>query len=436
MTDHTDESRPAPEPAPQPSPAAPQVPHVPAYQPAAPVAPAWQPPMQTPAAPPAPPAPERPAKRFGWPAVVLAALLGGLIGAAAIGAAALLFVLPVRSDSSPEPGSPTVTTSTVSVDIADMEATWVEAVAQKATPSVVYIANEQQYRNPFSGSVTTDVASTGSGIIIRENGYIITNYHVIEGASNLVVTVGVKELDATVVGADPSTDLAVLKVDATGLPSAELGRSADLVVGQPVVAIGSPFGLQNTVTAGIISALGRSTVAESTSGITTYTSLIQTDAAINSGNSGGALVDAEGRIIGINTLISSTSGDNAGIGFAIPIDSAKQIAEEIIETGKASHPYMGVASATIDRSYAELYGLSVEAGALVQSVIQGSPAEVAGIQRGDVIVRIGDAVITSVEDVFTAVRSHSVGDTVEVIVARGQEEVTLSVTLAADTAAR
>src|SRR5690606_13718095 len=150
----------------------------------------------------------------------------------------------------------------------------------------------------------------------------------------------------------------------------------------------------------------------------TYTSLIQTDAAINPGNSGGALTDSRGRLIGINTLIQTTSGSSAGIGFAIPIDFAMQIAEELIATGRASHPFMGVGTATIDPSYAERYGLPVASGALVQSVTTGSPADTAGMERGDVIVSIGDATIKSVEDVFAAVRSHKVGETVDVEIVR------------------
>jgi len=248
------------------------------------------------------------------------------------------------------------------------------------------------------------------------------------------VTVGVEDLPARVIGTDPSSDLAVIKVEQTGLPVVEFGSSAHLKVGEPVVAIGSPFGLEKTVTTGIVSALGRSSVAQSTSGITAYTSLIQTDASINPGNSGGALADAEGRLIGINTLIQSTSGASAGIGFAIPVDFARSVAEEIIGTGRATHPFMGVGTVTIDANVAAQYSLAADAGVLVQSIAEGSPAESGGISVGDIIVRIADKKILSVEDVFTAIRSQKVGDTVDVLVVRADGEKTLRVTLGSDAA--
>jgi putative serine protease PepD len=368
--------------------------------------------------------------------VVLAAVVGGLVGAAAIGMAGLALYLPMRVDSNGTAVEETQSASPVPIAVGDLEATFAEVVARKVTPSVVNVAVEQQVRDFWTGTVSTEVAGNGSGVIIRAGGYILTNYHVIEGASGLIVTIGTDDLPATVVGTDPSSDLAVIKVDQTGLPAIDIGSSADLVVGSPVVAIGSPFGLEKTVTTGIISALGRSSMASGSSGITTYTSLIQTDAAINPGNSGGALTDAQGRLIGINTLIQTTSGSSAGIGFAIPVDFAMQIAEELISTGRASHPFMGVGTATIDPNYASRWGLPVTSGALVQSVTAGSPAEAAGMKRGDVIVAIGDAAIKSVEDVFAAVRSHKVGETVDVKVVRGEETLTLDVTLGSDASAR
>ncbi len=391
---------------------------------------------QTPAAPaptsPAPAAQEATRRRFGWLGVVIAALLGGLIGAAAIGAAGLALYLPARTSSTGSAVEGSQTPSPVNIAVRDTEATFAEAVAKKVTPSVVNVAVQQQVQDFFTGTVTTQVTGNGSGVIIRADGYILTNNHVVEGASGLIVTIGTEDLPAKVVGTDPSSDLAVIKVDRASLPAMEIGTSSDLVVGAPVVAIGSPFGLEKTVTTGIISALGRSSVASGSSGITTYTSLIQTDAAINPGNSGGALTDAQGLLIGINTLIQTTSGSSAGIGFAIPVDFAMQIAEELISTGHASHPFMGVGTATIDPNYAKQYGLPVTSGALVQSVTTGSPADKAGMKRGDVIVDISGTAIKSVEDVFTAVRSHKVGETVDVKVVRGKENLTLKVTLGSD----
>ena len=416
------------EPAPS-QPAEPGMPQYPApsanYPPAAPL----------PAAP-SPAVPEPARKRFGWLGVIVAAVLGGCIGAAAIGAVGLAFYSTERVDSNGAAAEETQTATLAPIVVGDMEATFAEAVAEKVTPSVVNVAVEQQVRDFWTGTVSTEVAGNGSGVIIRADGHILTNNHVIEGASGLIVTIGTEDLPATVVGTDPSSDLAVIKVNRTGLPAMEIGTSSDLVVGAPVVAIGSPFGLEKTVTTGIISALGRSSMASGSSGITTYTSLIQTDAAINPGNSGGALTDARGRLIGINTLIQTTSGSSAGIGFAIPVDFAMQIAEELISTGRASHPFMGVGTATIDPNYAQQYGLPVTSGALVQSVTTGSPAEAAGMKRGDVIVAIGDAAIKSVEDVFAAVRSHKVGETVDVKIVRGRERLTLEVTLGSDASAR
>lgn len=412
---------------PQPAePSAPQYPAPPVYQPPAAPAPTS----------PAPAAQQATRKRFGWLGVVLAALLGGLIGAAAIGAAGLALYLPTRTTSTGTAEEESQTASPVNISVSDTEATFAEAVAEKVTPSVVNVAVEQQVQDFWTGSVSTQVAGNGSGVIIRADGYILTNNHVVEGASGLIVTIGTEDLPAKVVGTDPSSDLAVIKVDRTGLPVMEIGTSSDLVVGAPVVAIGSPFGLEKTVTTGIISALGRSSMASGSSGITTYTSLIQTDAAINPGNSGGALTDAQGRLIGINTLIQTTSGSSAGIGFAIPVDFAMKIAEELISTGRASHPFMGVGTATIDPNYAKQYGLPVTSGALVQSVTTGSPADNAGMKRGDVIVDIGGTSVKSVEDVFTAVRSHKVGETVDVKIVRGEQNLTLKVTLGSDAAAR
>jgi len=259
---------------------------------------------------------------------------------------------------------------------------------------------------------------------------------VVSGADGLIVTIGVEDLPATIIGTDASSDLAVIKVDRTGLPAIDIGSSSDLRVGQPVVAIGSPFGLDQSVTTGIVSALGRTSFSESAGAqLTAYTSLIQTDAAINPGNSGGALTDAQGRLIGINTLIQTGSeyvAQSAGVGFAIPIDYAAAIADDLIETGRAEHPYLGISSLTISAQIAARYDLPVDAGVLVDSVGDGSPAADAGIEAGDIIVRIGETDVASVEDVFLAIRSHRVGDRVEVEVVRDEAQVTLEATLGSD----
>ena len=212
------------------------------------------------------------------------------------------------------------------------------AVAKKVVPSVVSVTIQQPVTD-FSGNQSYRKVGTGSGVIIRADGYILTNNHVVEGAERVIVTVGLEDKVATVVGTDPSTDLAVLKIEGSGYPAVEAGSSKALQVGQFVMAVGSPFGLEKTVTSGIVSALQRSEQAQgqTANDITTYTNLIQTDAAINPGNSGGALVDGQGKLVGINSLIQSPSGgvgaaQSAGIGFAIPVDFAIDIANQLIET--------------------------------------------------------------------------------------------------------
>jgi S1-C subfamily serine protease len=212
-------------------------------------------------------------------------------------------------------------------------------VAKKVQPSVVNIRTKSVMSDLFHENLW--VSGQGSGVIFRNDGYIITNNHVVEGANEIWVTIGTDEdIKGTVVGTDPETDLAVVKVDRKDLRSADLGSVRDLQVGEPAIAIVSPFGFERTITAGIISALNRTVTLPASSGNSnkTYTGLIQTDAAINPGNSGGALCDAEGRVIGINALIYSQTGGYEGIGFAIPIDKARSVANQLIEKGKATRP--------------------------------------------------------------------------------------------------
>ena len=382
------------------------------------------------------------ARRWSGAAVIIAAALGSVVGGALV-AAGIVWALglvsgtsPLRSatqQSSSSQGAQnvTITPSSGNVDVA-------EAVAAKAVPSVVNVTIEQLVTDPYTGKTSYSDLGNGSGVIIRQDGYILTNNHVVESADRVLVGIGVQNKVARVVGVDTSTDIAVLKIDGTGYPAIELGSSKTLTVGQFVLAVGSPFGLEKTVTSGIISALQRSEqVQQSANDLTTYTNLIQTDAAINPGNSGGALVDEQGRLVGLNTLISSPSGgvgaaQSAGIGFAIPVDFAMSIADQLISTGKASHPYLGVSTQTIDESLATQYGLPVQSGALVAFVQPKGPSQVAGIQRGDIITKIGATGIGSVEDMFAAVRLHKIGDTVPVTVVRGTVTKTVNVTLGSD----
>jgi len=395
-------------------------------------------------APPDPgPAPAASSRRSGSGSclsILAVGVIGGVVGALVTAAVLAAIWQPFSGTDAESPaGTATQTPQPgITIEVPDEDLSFAEAVAVKAMPSVVSVAIEQSVYDPFTGRRSTQVVGNGSGVIIRQDGYIITNDHVVEGADAISVTVGVDTLSATIVGRDPSSDLAVLKVDRSGLPAIEVGSSADLRVGQPVVAIGSPFGLDQSLTTGVISALGRTSFRESAEAqLTAYTSLIQTDAAINPGNSGGALTDAEGRLIGINTLIQTGSeyvAQSAGVGFAIPIDYAIAIAGDLIETGRAEHPYLGVSSLTISEQVAAWYELPVDAGVLVDSVAPDSPAERADIQPGDIIVSIGGEDVASVEDMFIAIRSHRVGDEVPVRIVRGDETLTLDVTLGSDVA--
>ncbi len=283
-----------------------------------------------------------------------------------------------------------------------------------------------------SGEEYTE-SSLGSGIIISSDGYILTNYHVIEDADRLQVTADGGEYEAQVVGTDPSSDLAVLKIDATDLTAIEIGSSSDLTVGEWVMALGSPYGLEQSVSTGIVSATSRTTTElNSDTSSAVYTNLIQTDAAINPGNSGGALVDKDGKLIGVNTLIASSSGSSSGVGFAIPVDYAINIAQQIIDGKQPSHAQLGVSATTVTSQLAERYGLGADSGAYISQVNAGSSAEQAGLQQGDIVTKLGDTDITSSSDLVLAVRSHNVGDTVTITYVRDGAENTAEVTLGSD----
>jgi len=227
-------------------------------------------------------------------------------------------------------------------------------------------------------------ASLGSGVIVSSKGYILTNHHVIEAADEIeVALVDGKKLKARAVGSDPETDIAVLQVEGGQVPAITFGDADALRVGDVVLAIGNPFGVGQTVTMGIVSALGRNQL-----GINTFENFIQTDAAINPGNSGGALIDTAGNLVGINTAIYSRSGGSLGIGFAIPASSAKQVMEQIIETGSVTRGWIGVEAQEITPEIAESFRLSSTNGVLIAGVLRGGPAEKAGLKPGDVLVAI------------------------------------------------
>jgi S1-C subfamily serine protease len=286
--------------------------------------------------------------------------------------------------------------------------------------------------------VTIEVRSdqglgTGSGVVIDSAGYILTNEHVVTLGG--VVTQGQKitvafndgqRAEAKLVGSDPKMDLAVVKVDVDVSTVIQLGKSADLAVGDTVLAIGSPLGETDTVTEGIVSALNRPIVLGGEDGQPAAYDAIQTDAAINRGNSGGALVDATGALIGINSSIISTGeeGGSIGLGYAIPIDDARPIAESLIRTGKANHADLGVNAASVSADTAD--------GARIQNVRGGGAADKAGIKQNDVIRKVGDRVIGNAAELIVAVRHHKIGETVPVVLARDGRELTVQVTLQSD----
>ncbi|WP_417228829.1 S1C family serine protease [Thermophilibacter sp.] len=353
---------------------------------------------------------------------LLVGLLGGVLGAGALTGVLMLTGLVGPASTQVVSGD---ATQQITIDPADEDTTVANAVAAKALPSVVTV-----YCTFPEGE------GMGSGVIYDTDGNIITNNHVIEDAESISVSYNGKSYDATLVGTDPSSDVAVIHVDFGGdeVTPIEHGDSDALQVGDWVMSVGSPFGLENSVSQGIVSALSRSTLLENSTGNTLYTNLIQTDATINPGNSGGALVDAEGKLVGICTLFSSDTESFAGIGYAIPGNYAMEIADKVIAGETVTHAYIGLSMQTVTAANALRNGLSVDQGAYVVEVTEGSPAAEAGIEVGDVITSIDGESITSADGAILAVRSHDIGDTVEVVVMRGDQERTFEVTLGSDEA--
>jgi S1-C subfamily serine protease len=311
-------------------------------------------------------------------------------------------------------------------------------VAAAVSPAVVRIKIRA---NVDTSTGIIPETGVGSGVIYDSNGWILTNRHVVEGSSSLKVELNDgRVLDGTVYGIDTLTDLAIVKVAATGLPTASLGDSSALKVGQLVIAIGSPLGTYtNSVTSGIVSAKGRSLIAD---GNTSLTNLIQTDAAINPGNSGGPLLDAGGHVVGINTAIAA---DSNGIGFAIPIDIARPIMDQAVAGVPLARPYMGVVYRALDVQYATENKLPVSVGAIVvpggvpnaptPAVIPGSPAEAAGFREGDIIVKVDDQAIDGNHPLDATLSEFAPGDTISIQVLRDGASQTLTLTLATRPAA-
>ena len=315
--------------------------------------------------------------------------------------------------------------------------------AAKSRPSVVNIFTSKQVRAPHSPFMDDPafrrffgdrfqmnnrpqrVSNLGSGVIVSVDGLILTNHHVIEAADEIQVALpDGKILQAEVVGTDPETDLAVLRVKQKALPAVTFAKAENLRVGDVVLAIGNPFGVGQTVTMGIVSALGRSHL-----GINTFENYIQTDAAINPGNSGGALVDASGNLVGVNTAIFSRSGGSLGIGFAIPVSIVRQVMEQIIAHGAVTRGWVGIEVQEISPEIADSFSLKSTDGALIAGVLRGGPADRAGIRPGDVLVAVGGKPVLDSSSLLNLIAALSPGKVAQLRLIRDQTEKQLMVTV-------
>jgi serine protease Do len=368
-------------------------------------------PPEPPRVPPEPPFPSPPPKSGGGGKMLFVSLIVAIVVAVAV-----LFLVPLILGANPidvlkGKGTETVQeVKTVEERVVKAGQEAVVEAAARALPSTVNI--EVQF-----GSLG---AGIGSGFIFDSDGYIVTNNHVVQDASDIRVALQDGTVyDAEVVGTDPDTDIAVIKIDASGLPAAVIGTSSDLVQGELAVAVGSPEGFQGSVTSGIISALNRNIYIPNSAPLL---DVIQTDAAINPGNSGGPLCNSIGEVVGINTAIYSQSGGYDGLGFAIPIDNAKPVVEQLIATGSVTHPWLGISGSTLDPETAKSYNLPIEGGAIVNRVIAGAPADQAGLEIGDIIVALDQTPIDSMDQLVLEIRKRGIGDSVSITYYRNEEK--------------
>ena len=363
-------------------------------------------------------------------ALVLAAAMGfagGFVGAK-FGGSGKVVIQQVAPSSTADSASGSDSSITAASSSGSSLTT--EQVADLVSPSVVVITTEQVVYSQWSWYGQNQVESgAGSGVIISSDGYILTCAHVVDGASTITVTIGDKDYTATLVGEDTTSDIAVIKIDADGLTPATVGNSDSLKVGQSVMAVGNPLGeLGGTVTGGMISALNRSVTIQGSSSVNTM-SLIQMDASVSPGNSGGGLFNMNGELVGIVNAKSSSS-DAEGLGFAIPINDAIKVAQELLENGYVTgRPYLGITYlAVTDAQTASQLGVNAY-GVYVVEVVKGGPAEKAGLQAGDRIVSVDGTEIASKDDLGTLMQKHAAGDTLNITIARNGQMQTVSVTL-------
>jgi Do/DeqQ family serine protease len=365
--------------------------------------------------------------------------------AATIAVAVLFVVSTFRPEWLPSRGGPALLQAPApgAPASASVPANSYHEAVRRAAPSVVNIFTSKEIRSPrhpllrdplfrrFFGDQLPDEASRasslGSGVIVSANGYVLTNYHVVEAADEIEVALADgKKLLAKVVGNDPDTDLAVLRVSAESLPAITFGSSDALRVGDVVLAIGNPFGVGQTVTSGIVSALGRSGL-----GISTFENFIQTDAAINPGNSGGALIDAQGNLVGINTLMFSLSrtGGSMGVGFAIPVSTAKMVLEQIVKSGTVTRGWIGVEVQEITPPIAESFKLEGTRGALIANVLPGGPAARAGLRQGDVLVEVQGKPVADPAGMLNLIAALAPGQNAKLRLRRQGQDVEASITV-------
>jgi serine protease Do len=381
--------------------------------------------------------------RLGAQTLVAVLLILGVVGCNGLGPTATPSPVPEANLSGQLPSAtatnqPAAATGTPAAAAA-LSASFRDAiyeVVQAAKPAVVQVTNEQVVMGSLSQSSAIPVG-VGSGIIYDSDGHILTNDHVVSGATKLMVSLpDGRAFTAKLIGEDARTDLAVIQISGSDLPVAELGNSNQMRVGDWVVAIGNALALSGgpTVTAGVVSALGR-TIQEPPTGQTAgpfLFNLIQTDASINPGNSGGPLVNLDGQIIGINTLGAGSTGQGTqteGIGFAIAIETAKPLADEMVATGKVVHPYLGIGYVPINPAIAAQYGIPVSYGAYVTDVVSGSPAARAGLQPDDVITAIDGTALQDDSALALILSGHKAGDTVTLTVVRQSQTLTIQVVL-------